>query len=637
MPCHEFRDCGGPGSKKAALTFDDGPSEFTPALLDLLKRKNVKATWFPNGNRITYYVELLKRLYAEGHQIGSHGWSHPHMQTMSVGAVESELTQAAQAIKEVTNTVPRFFRPPFGETNDGINDLLDKYGYNTVYWNQMSMDYEYCHPMNAGPRASDPLGKGHGHTATSCAERMVEMVKDIKGNNAGIVILQHDIIEESMTHVEMIIDELKGAGYTFVRVDECYAYGPGNLVPGATFALPETWSWADTYLSHTSGGQLMTLYGAGLNPQQQGVTYACIFTSKQFASIFIRVVAENMNQGQFSLEQGASVTCRIPAWTYGVATVSVTLEKTVGSSAPMIVTKAGTAFMFTYTDQYYPPTNINFESTNAIYVMGELVRNYPTSEGTPPFTWSVSPSLPRGLSIHPETGLISGRPIELVPDAKTYTVSLSNFGGSSSVNLFMRVLPAGTGSVFEGLDLNFSGAALPCCKLISVQLKNFDFTDAVIISKITSMEFLAQLARDFSKALNVHPTRFGFQSVSPIGLVIFKVLAPNTFDATSVATIVARFQAQEKDVSSQLYEGFESKNIRPGSSVFTDSAESNVVYTVTVDSGGLVSVGAEGGSSKANGGAIAMVNLFLFFIYLFCVSLFFLSFHFRISVAEVSL
>ena len=109
------------GAKKIALTFDDGPSrEYTAEILDILKEYGVKATFFVVGVNIEKSPDLLRRIVAEGHEIGNHTYSHPHLQKMDTATLAKELTRTDGLIQSITGLSPTLFRPPEGVVTDSV-------------------------------------------------------------------------------------------------------------------------------------------------------------------------------------------------------------------------------------------------------------------------------------------------------------------------------------------------------------------------------------------------------------------------------------------------------------------------------------------------------------------------------------
>jgi peptidoglycan/xylan/chitin deacetylase (PgdA/CDA1 family) len=130
-----YKKCADSGT--FAITFDDGPSEFTHDLLDRLAAVNAKATFFVNGDNfgcIYDYADVIQRAYNEGHQIASHTWSHPHLPSLSTTAVKNEMVKLEGALRKIIGAVPSWMRPPFGEYNSNVMKVVGGLGYRTALW-----------------------------------------------------------------------------------------------------------------------------------------------------------------------------------------------------------------------------------------------------------------------------------------------------------------------------------------------------------------------------------------------------------------------------------------------------------------------------------------------------------------------
>src|SRR6201998_1360438 len=98
-----------------ALTFDDGPSaENTPRLLEMLKQRNIKATFFLIGQNAAANPDLVRRILADGNEIGNHSWTHPQLSKLSDDRVTGEITKTQDAIKGASGFTPTLLRPPYG-------------------------------------------------------------------------------------------------------------------------------------------------------------------------------------------------------------------------------------------------------------------------------------------------------------------------------------------------------------------------------------------------------------------------------------------------------------------------------------------------------------------------------------------
>jgi peptidoglycan/xylan/chitin deacetylase (PgdA/CDA1 family) len=148
------------GSKKVALTFDDGPSEFTGQVLDALKEGGAKATFFILGENLMKddgvtvdptKAALLKRIVDEGHTLANHTFSHkkPDSDRSTKSQPTGELTKTRKLIKEITGVDTNLFRPPYGELTDGYQDEARKLGYASALWSKDSNDWQELPPEKA--------------------------------------------------------------------------------------------------------------------------------------------------------------------------------------------------------------------------------------------------------------------------------------------------------------------------------------------------------------------------------------------------------------------------------------------------------------------------------------------------------
>ncbi len=132
--------CTVPG--KVALTFDDGPYIYTKDLLDILKAADAKATFFvvaANGAKgqiedpSTGYSDLIKRMYAEGHQIGSHTWSHQDLTAITPQQRRDQILKNEVALTDILGFFPTYLRPPYTTWNQDVINDLRTFGYHNVW------------------------------------------------------------------------------------------------------------------------------------------------------------------------------------------------------------------------------------------------------------------------------------------------------------------------------------------------------------------------------------------------------------------------------------------------------------------------------------------------------------------------
>lgn len=179
--------------KCVALTFDDGPDkEYTAKLLDRLKERNVRVTFFLMGQNIEGNEELVKRMKEEGHLIGNHSYSHIQLTKAGTEAVCQAVDKTSGMIEDITGEGPEYMRPPYGDWNE---ELENRVGMTTVLWSVDSLDWKL-------------------QNTSRIVKRVLKDVED------GDIILMHDIFPTSVDAAMEIIDTLTKRGYTFVTVDE---------------------------------------------------------------------------------------------------------------------------------------------------------------------------------------------------------------------------------------------------------------------------------------------------------------------------------------------------------------------------------------------------------------------------------
>jgi len=107
-----------------ALTFDDGPSEWTPLILDLLAEHHARATFFVLGAGIAGRERTLERALGEGHELGLHGWSHRSLTRLSDAEIREEMLETQKAIEHTTGVTARVWRPPYFKVNERVRRAL---------------------------------------------------------------------------------------------------------------------------------------------------------------------------------------------------------------------------------------------------------------------------------------------------------------------------------------------------------------------------------------------------------------------------------------------------------------------------------------------------------------------------------
>lgn len=133
----------GVGTRPAiALTFDDGPSESTPELLEILARHRAPATFFQCGVNVRRLPGVAREVAAAGHEIGNHTQTHPLLALKSPGFIHRELAQAQETIEHATGFRPRYFRAPYGVRWFGLRAAQRSLGLSGVLWSTIALDWK---------------------------------------------------------------------------------------------------------------------------------------------------------------------------------------------------------------------------------------------------------------------------------------------------------------------------------------------------------------------------------------------------------------------------------------------------------------------------------------------------------------
>lgn len=176
-----------------ALTFDDGPSSrYTPELLDGLKERGVKASFFLVGKNVQSNSELILRMEKEGHLIGNHTYSHVQLDKLSDVMAKQEILKTNNVIYEVTGSYPEYMRPPYGAWKKNMEICVEMM---PVFWTVDTLDWK-----------------------TKNVQAICNVVE--KETEDGDIILMHDEYETSVEAALKVVDNLQKKGYEFVTVDK---------------------------------------------------------------------------------------------------------------------------------------------------------------------------------------------------------------------------------------------------------------------------------------------------------------------------------------------------------------------------------------------------------------------------------
>ncbi len=183
-------------AKELWLTIDDGPTEDTPALLDLLESRGIRATFFVKGTLAEAAPDLVAEIARHGHQIGNHSQTHPSASfwCLPPGSVRREIEQCDDVLSSILGTAPTLFRAPVGMKNPFVHPVLRKRGMRLIGWSSRGFDAV----------KSDVAG----------------IVRSIEaGLEPGAIVVLHQGRPWSLEAIEAVIAAARSRGYSFVLPD----------------------------------------------------------------------------------------------------------------------------------------------------------------------------------------------------------------------------------------------------------------------------------------------------------------------------------------------------------------------------------------------------------------------------------
>ncbi len=126
---------------EVALTFDDGPSIYTPQVLSTLQANNVHATFFCVGEWVSYYPNYVQQEYSAGNVVANHTWDHPDLTTLSSADVQTQISKTSALIQQTIGVQPTLFRPPYGAINDSVKGQIAQANLTPILWSIDTEDW----------------------------------------------------------------------------------------------------------------------------------------------------------------------------------------------------------------------------------------------------------------------------------------------------------------------------------------------------------------------------------------------------------------------------------------------------------------------------------------------------------------
>lgn len=183
-----------------AITFDDGPHpQNTPRLLDMLAKRNIKATFYVIGRSVNTHPDVLRRTVAEGHEIGNHSHTHRLLSKLGDSEVRKEMQLCADAVGKAAGVRMRTMRPPYGGLLQRQRELIhNEFGYPTILWSVDPLDWKRPGPSVVASRI-------------------------LSSTTAGGIVLAHDLHSQTVDAMPATLDGLLKKGFKFVTVSQLIA------------------------------------------------------------------------------------------------------------------------------------------------------------------------------------------------------------------------------------------------------------------------------------------------------------------------------------------------------------------------------------------------------------------------------
>ena len=184
-----------------ALTFDDGPNPHTtPLILDILKKRHLKAIFFVLGLQANKYPEIVKRIHDEGHLVGNHTYGHKNLAKLKPAAIKKEIESTNKLIEKITGEKPKFIRPPYGSVNKAVIEAINDEGMSMVLWTVDTKDW-------------------HSKNEKAVLKEVDRQLHISSGKCIGGAILMHDIYPSTVRALDPVLDKLASNNYKVYSVN----------------------------------------------------------------------------------------------------------------------------------------------------------------------------------------------------------------------------------------------------------------------------------------------------------------------------------------------------------------------------------------------------------------------------------
>jgi peptidoglycan/xylan/chitin deacetylase (PgdA/CDA1 family) len=199
-----------------ALTFDDGPDpRYTPAILAVLARYDVKATFFMVGSAIEQHPQIVRQVIARGHEVGNHTWNHHSLNLQTPQAIRYQIETTDQILRNLGYRGPILFRPPFGHNMLFLPWVLNHMNRANIFWNIDPKDWDATQPEQILAALAPQIQRGG-----------IILLHDGDAHPNGTGVKPRDV---TVATLPKILETYLAQGYRFVTLSELLQEGPPTL------------------------------------------------------------------------------------------------------------------------------------------------------------------------------------------------------------------------------------------------------------------------------------------------------------------------------------------------------------------------------------------------------------------------
>jgi len=195
------------------LSFDDGPSPYTPNLLQYLDQQQIKSTFFIVGSRAISRPQILQSEYMGGHQLSVHTWSHPSLTTLTTEQIIAELGWTKKAIKDITGVTPNTMRPPYGDIDDRVRAISKAMGLTPIIWTSAADGSDFD---------TNDWHVPSGLSSEVVLSSFESILTKANSLNTGFIVLSHDLYQQTVDLATgYIIPDALARGFHLQNIVSC--------------------------------------------------------------------------------------------------------------------------------------------------------------------------------------------------------------------------------------------------------------------------------------------------------------------------------------------------------------------------------------------------------------------------------